>query len=114
VTSDHSPIDVEQKKVEFDNAQYGSLGLESTFGSLNKLYELDETIALLTKGRQRFGLPEPKLKEGEQACLTLFSPNETCLQTKEQLLSTSKNNAFLNQELKGKVYGVFNNGQLIV
>ncbi len=114
VTSDHSPIDVEQKKVEFDNAEYGSLGLESTFGALNGLLELDETIAILTKGRERFGLPEPILKEGEKACLTLFDPKDEHTLGKEQLLSTSKNSAFFNQELTGKVYGVYNNGQLIV
>ncbi len=29
VTSDHSPMDIEEKRVEFDNAAYGTLGLES-------------------------------------------------------------------------------------
>jgi len=112
VTSDHSPIDIEQKKVEFDNAAYGSLGLESMFGALNTLMSLDDTIALLTKGRERFGLPEPELKEGATACLTLFNPDKEYTLTKDQLASTSKNSAFLNQQLTGKVYGVFNNGKL--
>jgi dihydroorotase len=112
VTSDHSPIDIEQKKVEFDNAAYGSLGLESMFGALNTLMSLDDTIALLTKGRERFGLPEPELKEGATACLTLFNPDKEYTLTKDQLASTSKNSAFLNQPLTGKVYGVFNNGKL--
>ena len=34
ITSDHNPIDIEHKKVEFDRAKYGTIGLESLFGSL--------------------------------------------------------------------------------
>jgi len=29
ITTDHCPIDIEEKRVEFDNASYGTLGLES-------------------------------------------------------------------------------------
>src|SRR5690606_24249475 len=37
VTSDHNPMDVEHKKIEFDHAAYGTIGLESAFGALNTL-----------------------------------------------------------------------------
>lgn len=112
VTSDHIPMDIEHKRVEFDNAMDGSLGLESAFGALNALMGMEESIALLTKGYQRFGLGSPMMKEGEKACLTLFNPDETFTVSDNTILSTSKNSMYLNAELKGKVYGVINNDQI--
>lgn len=111
VTSDHIPMDIEHKRVEFDNAKNGSLGLESAFGSLNTIFELDETIEFLTKGRSRYHIEVPELKEGSKACLTLFNPDgEYTFETKH-ILSTSKNSMFAGATLKGKVYGVINNNQ---
>ncbi|MEC8833009.1 MAG: dihydroorotase, partial [Bacteroidota bacterium] len=75
VTSDHIPMDIEHKRVEFDNAKSGSLGLETAFGGLNTIFELDETIGLLTKGRERYQITSPKLEVGSKACLTLFNPD---------------------------------------
>lgn len=109
VTSDHTPIDVEHKRVEFDNAKNGSLGLESAFGCLNTIFELDETITLLTKGRSRYQIESPKLEEGAKACLTLFNPEGEYIFGTGDILSTSKNSMFVGATLKGKVYGIINN-----
>ncbi|HIC32137.1 MAG TPA: dihydroorotase, partial [Flavobacteriaceae bacterium] len=38
VTSDHNPQTIEEKKVEFDHANYGTIGLESAFGALNQIF----------------------------------------------------------------------------
>jgi len=106
ITSDHSPCTVEEKHVEFDNAAYGSLGLESTFGILNKILGTEEAIALLGRGRERYGLKTPILKEGETACLTLFNPDIDTTLTISDITTSSKNSMFLGQQLKGKVFGV--------
>ncbi|MFD2098718.1 dihydroorotase [Flagellimonas iocasae] len=111
VTSDHIPIDVEGKRVEFDNAMDGSIGLETAFGSLNNILGMEETISLLTKGRERFGLETPAIKEGEKACLTLFDPDGEHIFGVEDILSTSENSMFLGAQLKGNVYGVINNNK---
>jgi len=111
VTSDHIPMDIENKRVEFDNAKNGSLGLESAFGVLNMLFDLEETIACLTNGRARYQIEAPELKEGSKACLTLFNPDGAYTFETEHILSTSKNSMFVGATLKGKVYGVINNGQ---
>ena len=112
VTTDHRPIDIEEKRVEFDNASYGTIGLESAFGALRKILELDETITSLTKGRERFGIFNPALEEGALANLTLFNPDEEYSFQEENIFSKSKNAIFLNQKMKGKVYGIINNGKL--
>ncbi len=111
VTSDHIPLDVEHKRVEFDNAKSGSIGLESAFGALNTLFEIEETIRLLTKGRDRYHIEEPQFTEGSKACFTLFDPEQTYTFEVKDILSTSKNSMFIGTSLKGKVYGIINNGQ---
>ena len=113
ITSDHTPIDIEEKNVEFDNAAYGTIGLESSFGILNQLFDLETTITLLTKGRERFGIETPQLAKGEKAAITLFNPETKHKLTKENSISTSKNSAFFNCELKGKVIGIISNNEIL-
>ncbi|WP_420322441.1 dihydroorotase [Flagellimonas sp.] len=114
VTTDHLPIDIEEKRIEFDNAANGTIGLESAFGSLNSIFGLDKTIGLLTKGRERFGLDIPQIKEGNEACLTLFDPDAESVFGTDDIRSTSKNSMFLGASLKGKVYGVISNNQITI
>ncbi len=108
VTSDHTPIDLEHKKVEFEHALYGTIGLESAFGALSTIFSLDETINLLTKGRTRFNIPEVEIKEGNAASFSLFNPDVTSVFDKEKIHSSSKNSMFLDFKVKGEVYGIIN------
>lgn len=114
VTSDHRPMDVEHKKVELEQAKFGSLGLESSFGALNKIFGTEKSIELLTGGRKRFGIDRPGLKEGAAAELTFFDPDMEYVFGESNILSQSKNSMYVGAELKGKVLGVFSNNQLIL
>lgn len=112
VTSDHNPIDIENKQLEFDHALFGTLGLEAGFGLLQQLYPLDTTIKILTSGRARFGIPEASIQIGNKADFSLFNPDFESDFHKSDILSLSKNCAFVGQPLKGKVYGVVANNQV--
>ena len=114
VTSDHTPIDIEEKRVEFDNAAYGTIGLETSFGILHQIYDTATAVEILLRGRHRFDISEPVIEVGQQASLTLFDPDVEMEFTKSDIKSTSKNSMFLGQTLKGKVYGIYANKQLIV
>ena len=114
VTSDHNPLDIEHKKIEFDYATYGTIGLESAFGALNSIFTIKKTIELLTKGKDRFKIKNDSISVGSEANLTLFNPNETYTFSSENIISTSKNSMFMNRELKGSVYGIISNNQLIL
>ena len=61
---------------------------------------------MLTRGRERFGLPVVKLQEGERAVLSLFNPTLEYTPEEKDLLSTSKNSMYLGRTLLGKAYGV--------
>ena len=112
VTSDHQPMDIEHKKVELEHAAYGSLGLETAFGSLCTMMDAEDAALLLNRGKERFGVSQQSILIGAQADLTLFTANGTTTVSKESILSRSKNSAYLGKELKGTVIGVINNNSV--
>jgi dihydroorotase len=114
ITTDHNPIDIEHKKMEFDGAKNGTIGLESAFGALSTVLPTAVIIEKLTAGKTTFGIPSHSINEGEPANLTLFTTEGESIFTKETILSKSKNSAFLGQKLQGKVYGCINQGQMIL
>lgn len=114
VTSDHNPIDIEHKKVEFDYAKYGTIGLESAFGALRQVLNIEQSIKFLTAGKERFGINALEISKGKLADLTLFNPEGSYIFSEDNIHSTSKNTIFEGQRLKGKVYGVIKNNELIL
>ena len=114
ITSDHNPIDIEHKKMEFDFAKAGTIGLESAFGALLTELPLDKVIEKLTAGKSLFGIEKQSVSEGQKANITLFNPEGKSIFTKENILSKSKNSAFLGKEIKGKVYGIYNQGKIVL
>lgn len=113
ITSDHNPIDIEHKKLEFSRAKDGTIGMESLFGAAHAVIDLTDLISALTdQPREVFGLPKTKIKTGEKANLTLFNPSVSWEFTKKNILSTSKNSIFLGKTMQGKVYGTFSNAKL--
>ncbi len=113
VTTDHNPINIEHKKLEFDHALFGTIGLESAFGALSLQFSVAETVNLLTRGKEIFGIKNHPIKIGEQANFTLFNPDEKYIFSENDIFSTSTNSVFLGTELQGKVYGIIANSQYI-
>ena len=114
ITSDHNPMDIEHKKMEFDGAKNGTIGLESAFGALMTVLPLETVIEKLTAGKTSFGIEMQTIDEGSKANMTLFNPEPKSIFTKTAILSKSKNSAFLGIEIKGKVYGIVNQAKLIL
>ena len=113
VTSDHNPLDIELKKLEFDHAKFGTIAQEATLGALLTLVSEERAVKLLTAGSERFTDTTSKIEIGQPANLSLFTANGTSVFGKEDIRSKSKNSAFLGAQLKGKVYGIFANNQFI-
>lgn len=113
ITSDHNPIDIENKKLEFSRAKDGTIGLETLFGVVNSVLDIETIIKTLTVNPKNiFGIENTLIKEGAKADLTLFSPKGLTVFTKKDILSTSKNSIFLGKTLNGKVYGTYANSKL--
>lgn len=109
ITSDHNPMDIEHKKMEFDLAKNGTIGLESAFGALLTVLPLDLVIQKLTAAKAILNLDSPSIAQGNKADITFFTPAVEWTFTKEAIHSKSKNSAFLNQPMKGKAIGIYNN-----
>lgn len=114
ITSDHNPMDIEHKKMEFDLAKNGTIGLESAFGSLLTVLPLEKVIEKLTSAKAIFGIGNQIIEEKSKANLSFFTTNNDWTFSKENILSKSKNSTFLGQKMKGKAIGIYNNGKLMV
>ena len=116
IASHHIPLNWDDKTCEFENAHYGMIGLESTFGVLNSFSnDLEKLINQLTVNpRKIFGIDLPEINVNTSACLTLFIPNEKYIFDKTFIKSKSGNNAFIGKELKGKIIAIINKGKLSV
>jgi dihydroorotase len=116
ITTDHTPQDEENKKIEFDNAANGIIGLESAFGLIGKhlLPKIDistiiEKIAI--NPRKVLKISEVKIEEGQPANITLFNPDLEWEFTSKDIKSLSVNTPFIGEKLKGKALAIYNNGQ---
>jgi dihydroorotase len=113
ITSDHNPIDIEHKKMEFDGAKNGTIGLESAFSALHTILPIEVIVTKLTYGRTLFQLQNHVIEKGAKANFTLFTVDNEWTFGKENILSKSKNSAFIGQNMKGTVIGVYNNEKLV-
>ena len=112
VSAMHEPMNIENKAVEFEYAAPGSVGLEAFFGILLQIFPLQECIHFLTRGRAIFGLEIPSIRKGEAANLSLFNPESKWKLSTAELHSSSKNCAFIDQPMRGRVYGTFHRNTL--
>lgn len=113
ITSNHTPLEEEAKKLEFLFADFGMIGLETAFALLQS--ELSKPIniqVLLDKiaylPRKILGISIPSIEEGERANLTLFSTHKEWIYEKAVIQSKSKNSPFIGKTFKGQVLGIVN------
>jgi len=118
IVSGHCPQDEDSKKLEFDRAEFGIIGIQTAFSNIIEFSQHMDLIALIekitVKPRQILGLEIPQIKEGSMANLTVFDPKVSWIFSKSNNQSKSSNSPFLNQNLKGKAMAVFNNGKHLI
>jgi len=112
ICSDHSPEDIENKETEFDNAEFGAIGLQTVFPllcNINDKISLETIIKKISiRPREILNLDKVSVSENEIAKLCLYNPNQTWTFKIDDVLSKSKNSPFLNHDLRGKVIGIIN------
>lgn len=117
IVSDHRPHDKEEKDVEFDNASFGNIALQTVFGSLNKVNEFDLKMvlkAITSNARDILDIGHAPIEINCNADLTVFNTTNKWTFTKEDIISSTDNTPFVDQELIGKVVAVINNGNLAI
>ena len=115
IVSSHTPQDEESKKLEFDHADFGMLGLQTFLPMVLKKVDGNDFSEVLEKftinPRKILGLPVPKIEVGEKANLTIFAPDQEWIYNASSNYSKADNSPWLDQTLKGAVIGVVNNGK---
>jgi dihydroorotase len=117
IATDHAPHTIDEKDVEYTQAPFGIVGLETSIGlSMTELFhkKVLTLMALIqklsTNPRRIMSLPTIKFAEGEWANITLLDPNAEWVVDTAKLHSKSKNSPFNGYRLKGKAIGIINNG----
>jgi len=118
ISCDHNPIEIESKKLEFDNAKFGIIGLESAFGliikNLEKYLSLNQIIDKISNNpRKILGIENNTIEEGNTANLTIFDPEIKWEFKKKDIISKSKNTPFVGEKLKGKALALVNNNKFL-
>ncbi|NNE29668.1 MAG: dihydroorotase [Saprospiraceae bacterium] len=116
VSSNHRPLEVEAKNVEFPRAEFGSIGLESCYPVVQTAFEggldpEDVFEIFCQRPRNIFGLSVPEIAQGEPAELTIFNCQEEWTLGAGHLLSKSQNTPLIGHSFLGKVLGTIHNGE---
>ena len=81
---------------------------------MNSLYKTEQVIDILTRKKDLFGINSETIDEGSRASITLFNPKHKYTFSKQDVKSKSKNASFINSEINGKVFGIINNGSIVI
>lgn len=120
VATDHEPHVDHEKDVEFDQAPFGVVGLETALPVClatlvrNDAAELTDLVRFLsTNPAQILGLDKGTLSTGADADVTIFDPDETWMVEPDTLASQSANSPWLGEELRGRVTHVAVAGRIV-
>jgi dihydroorotase len=109
VVSAHAPAPAEDKRLPFEEAAPGAVGLETLLPALLTLHHegrvsLIDLIASVTlKPAQLLGLDAGRLAAGAPADLVVCDPDAPFVVDADKLISKSKNSPFDGRRLQGKV-----------
>ena len=120
IASDHAPHCEEEKDVEFDEAAFGVIGLETTVGLVvtflvNKgVLTLSRAIAALTVAPSSIlGIKAGKLASGLPADITVIDPQLEWKVDPSSFASRSRNTPFKGWTLTGKAIVTIVNGKIV-
>jgi dihydroorotase len=119
IGSFHTPADEESKRLPFEEAASGAVGLQTLLPAALRLYHAGQVDlptlfrALALNPAQRLGLPQGRLAVGTPADLVLFNPDTPFVLDRFTLLSKSKNTPFDGARLEGKVLATYVAGQQV-
>jgi dihydroorotase len=119
IATDHAPHSFDEKEVEYQQAPFGIVGLETAIGLavtelvMKGVLSLSQLVEKFSVNPRRIlNLPQITIAEGAMANLTLFDPSAQWIVDPPSFKSKSKNTPFRGYRLTGKPIGVLNNGQV--
>lgn len=121
VATDHAPHTDEEKMLEFDEAPFGVIGLETSLAVCltelvhsKKMSLIELVVRMSTRPAEILQLSGGfgEIRKGTQANLTLVDLNEVWEVNSKDFLSKSKNSCFVGKKLKGRNVATICRGKL--
>jgi dihydroorotase len=119
VATDHAPHASHEKDVDFVEAPFGVVGLETALPVVldlvhgGQLSPLEAVARLSTRPARIFGLRAGALEVGGRADLVLIDPEAVWKVDPQALQSKSRNSAFLGAELRGRAVRTWVGGRCV-
>ncbi|MFC3628437.1 dihydroorotase [Paracoccus angustae] len=119
IASFHTPQDEESKRLPFEAAAPGAVGLQTLLPAAMRLYHGGGLTlpqlwrAMSLNPAKRLGLPGGRLAAGAPADLVLFDPDAPFVLDRFTLLSKSKNTPFDGARMEGRVIGTWVAGRRV-
>ncbi len=119
IGSFHTPADEESKRLPFEDAASGAVGVETLLPAALRLVHAGQLDlpqlfrALSLNPARRLGLPQGRMAEGAPADLVLFNPDTPHVLDRFTLRSKSKNTPFDGARMEGKVMATFVAGRQV-
>lgn len=119
IASFHTPLDEESKRLPFEEAAPGAVGLQTLLPAAMRLYHSgDLTLPQLWRAMslnpaRRLGLEGGRLAAGAPGDLVLFDPDAPFRLNRFELLSKSKNTPYDEALLQGRVLGTWVGGRQV-
>lgn len=119
IASDHAPHTDNEKDIEFERVEFGTIGLETLLSvSITELVDkglldwMELVRKLAVNPAKILGIEKGTLRPGKIADIIVISPDKEWIVDKDNLWSKSKNSAFLGRRLKGVVEYTICNGKI--
>ena len=120
IATDHAPHSLDEKEVDYIQAPFGIVGLETAIGlSISELVEqkylnMTQFIEKFSTNPRKIVGKEIVVREGELANLTFIDPSIEWTVEISKFKSKSKNSPFNGRKLRGKAVGIYNNGKMML
>ena len=119
IASDHCPYDRESKRLPFEQAAPGSVGLETLLSLALHLYHDGKMTLLQALSKvtdvpaSLLGIDAGSLRVGGAADIVLFALDDSWRVDADKLVSRSSNTAFDGMMMQGRVKATFIDGRLV-
>lgn len=120
IATDHAPHSLDEKEVDYIQAPFGIVGLETAIGLTvtelvnTKVLTLDQMVEKFSTNPRTIVGQQISVATGEKANLTFIDPTVRWTVSISAFKSKSKNSPFNGKVLNGKAIGIFNHGKLMM
>ncbi|MFZ4618944.1 MAG: dihydroorotase [Bacteroidota bacterium] len=120
IATDHAPHSLDEKEVDYIQAPFGIVGLETAIGlTISELVEkniltMNQMVEKFSSNPRAIVGQQISVKSGEMANLTFIDPSIQWTVDISKFRSKSKNSPFNGRVLKGKAVGIYNHGKLMM